>query len=135
MYTVFLWYAALMICLNISFLYVDSVVDIPLLNPFDLTEVQMGSLPNINNGTGSVLNNVTTSVTNSTSGNPFSFLTDSLFYSLQLLWNFLGFLVSGYVFGVMYSFGMPTFFVNLFVLGIVSFFAILTAIHFWTGRI
>lgn len=134
MYTVFLWFYALMLCMSAMLLYVDSVVDTVLVSPFDLSNMTTVALPNINNGSNSLILNTTSAVLNATSGNPFSFLTDSLFYSLQVLRNVIDFLTGQFVWQMIASFGLPTIFVQGLQV-VIAFFLVLTIIHFWTGRV
>ena len=140
--TLFLEIYLALLAINGGILMVDSLVDTPLVTPFDTSMNVTGtSQPNIFNGTsndGTLTGNFTTldSLTNSTivpggSGtlNPF----DTLFFPITMLYTFVQFITGGFVFQVLILFGFPEIFV--FVLqGLIGTLLAVTIVYYITGR-
>lgn len=140
MWQISIWLFAVMLCLNGVFAYVNLVVGdvygIDMKSPFDgstITPISQPKIYNATNPTGTLYKNVT-NVSNSTSGNPFNFFTESLYWSLgllQVLYNFIG---GGFIWSSIAIFGIPEAFLALAFYSVEGFFIVITVAHFVTGR-
>lgn len=136
MWTVFLWFYALLLCLNGMVIYVDSVVDTAIISPFDLdSNVTATTQPNIAgvgaiNANGTLVSNVTNNVVNGTDPSVLDPIQDFFFFPYALITTIIDFLTGAFVWNALAIVGMPTQFV-IVLKSVIGFFAVLTAIHIW----
>lgn len=140
MWTISLWMFALMLALNGTMAYVGPIVedqlDVEITSPFDGNTITPIDQPNIYNSTdqsGTLYQNVT-SIANATSGNPFNFFTESLYWSLGLLQTIYLFASGAFIFSAISVIGIPTLFLQLAFFSVLGFFVIITIAHLVTGR-
>ena len=126
-----------LIAVNGGLLYLDSVFDVPISTPLDNTEITGIAQPNIidnTNPSGTLLDDVTNNVNDSTNtSNPFHFITDSISFGLQIIYNLIQLLTGAFVWQMLALFGLPVLFVGT-MQTILGLFLVFTIIHFWTGR-
>ncbi|MEO9308973.1 MAG: hypothetical protein ABI337_01605 [Nitrososphaera sp.] len=125
-----------MLSLNGVFAYVASATDETLKSPFNgqpITPVTQPRIYDHSNQAGTLYSNIT-NIRNSTSGNPFSFFTESLYWSLGLLQTFYNFIGGGFLWSSISVIGVPEAFLASTFWAVEGFFIVITVAHFVTGR-
>ncbi len=133
-----------MLCINGMFIVVDGVLDgssldVGIVSPLATGNVTGTANPNFFNATdqtGTLYQNTTSTVGNSTGGfvfgdnlNPI----DTILYPIQIVWNAITLFTGGWLFTAMNQFGFPTVFTQT-LQAILGFLAILTVIRFFANR-
>jgi hypothetical protein len=108
-----------------------------LKSPFDIiqnvTAITQPKVINFTNPSGTLLQNVTTNVINSTNGNPLNWVTNNFFYVLAILFILAQFISGSFIWSAMLTFHMPLPFVVL-VAGGVYLLIIRSVFYYITGR-
>ena len=140
--TLFLEIYLALLAINGGILMVDSLVDTPLITPFDSSmNVTATDQPNLFNGTSNTdtlsgnfttldsLNNGTIVPGGTEPLNPF----DTLLFPITMIYTFLQFITGGFVFQTLLIFGFPEVFV--FVMqGLIGLLLVITIVYYVTGR-
>ena len=141
MFRLFLGIFLFFMCIDAAILIGDSLVDTQIVTVFDLgqnvTSTGLTGYYNDTDNTGTLFENVTGSVTNSTGGTPSGTLNpiDTILYPIQLLINFVnGIFFGGYILGFLGTLGFPQIFIDAMQAIIYGFLGVLTIIYYLTGR-